>query len=341
MSSQKGLVSVVIPAFNEEACVDELARRLTLVSESLSDRYDFEFVVVENGSVDTTFPRLLAIRERDPRFKIIRFSRNFGIEGALTAALRVVQGDAAIIMCADLQDPPEMFPQFIAKWEAGYQNVYGVITRRKGEGWLRPRLTAGFYWLLNRLNQHPVPQNVSDFRLVDRKMYTALNNMGERNRMLRTMWGWIGYKSIGIEYERQARHGGKSTYHLFRNIGFALHGIASSSATPLKIIPMFGLTLSATSFLVLIGFVIRWFVQGVPFGGFGTIVALMLLLFGLLFLFLGIVTEYIGIIYEEVRNRPIFIASETYGLPPQSPGRNGSLTGYTTQVATKTADSDR
>lgn len=313
-------ISVVIPAFNEEACVDELARRLQSVSASLADRYDFEFVIIENGSVDSTFPRLLAIREADPRFKIIRFSRNFGIEGALTAGLRAIDGDAAIIMCADLQDPPELIPAFLALWEEGYQHVYGVITRRSDEGWLRQRLTKVFYWMINRLNQHPVPRNVSDFRLVDRKLYSVLNGMHEKNRMLRSMWGWIGYKSTGIEYERPPRHGGKSTYHLFRNIGFALHGIASSSATPLKVIPLFGLTLSAASFLLLISFVIRWFIGGVPFGGFGTIVALMLLLFGLLFLFLGVVTEYIGIIYEEVRNRPIFIVSDTFGIETEKTG---------------------
>jgi dolichol-phosphate mannosyltransferase len=326
MSSGKRLISVVIPAFNEEECVEELARRLAMVAGQLAHKYDFEFVIVENGSVDTTFPRLMAIRAADARFKIIRFSRNFGIEGALTAGLRAIKGDAAIIMCADLQDPPELIPAFLEKWEQGHQNVYGVILRRSDESWLRQRLTRVFYWLINRLNQHPVPENVSDFRLVDKKMYEVLNSMNEKNRMLRTMWGWIGYNSTGIEYERPPRHGGKSTYQLFRNIGFALHGIASSSTTPLKVIPMFGLTLSGLTFALLLSFVVRWFLYGVPFGGFGTIVALVLLMFALLFLFLGIVTEYIGIIYEEVRNRPLFIASETFGVSQtQLPLPNGTL----------------
>jgi dolichol-phosphate mannosyltransferase len=326
MSSGKRLISIVIPAFNEEECVEELARRLAMVAGQLAHKYDFEFVIVENGSVDTTFPRLMAIRAADERFKIIRFSRNFGIEGALTAGLRAIKGDAAIIMCADLQDPPELIPEFLEKWEQGYQNVYGVILRRSDESWLRQRLTRVFYWLINRLNQHPVPENVSDFRLVDKKLYEVLNSMNEKNRMLRTMWGWIGYNSTGIEYERPPRHGGKYTYQLFRNIGFALHGIASSSTTPLKVIPMFGLTLSGLTFALLLSFVVRWFLYGVPFGGFGTIVALVLLMFALLFLFLGIVTEYIGIIYEEVRNRPIFIASETFGVSEtQLPLPNGTL----------------
>lgn len=314
MIPNKKLISVVVPAFNEEECVDELARRLCVVAENLSSRYSFEFIIIENGSVDSTFEKLLAIHSRDPRFKILRLSRNFGIEGALTAGLRLISGDAAIIMCADLQDPPELLPTFIERWESGYDMVYGIVARRTDEGKLRQVLTRMFYWLLNSLNEQPVPRNVSDFRLVDRKVYQALNSMQEKNRMLRAMWGWLGFQSTGIEYTRPPRHGGKSTYHVIGNVLFALHGIMSSTTTPLKIIPIFGLALSSFSFVLLAAFVVRWFVAGVPFGGFGTIVALMLLLFGLLFLLLGMLSEYVGIIYKEVRNRPSFIARETVGF---------------------------
>lgn len=319
-------MSVVIPAWNEEECVDELARRLGLVAAQLADRYDFEFLVIENGSRDSTFVRLLDIRARDPRFKIVRFSRNFGIEGAITAGLRCIEGDAAIIMCADLQDPPELIPELIASWESGYQNVYGIIRSRSDESRLRKAMTRVFYWLVNRLNQQPVPQNVSDFRLVDRKMYETMNRLNEKNRMLRTMWGWIGGTSIGVPFDRPPRHGGQSTYALGRNIAFALRGIMSSSTTPLKVIPFFGVAISGFSFVLLLGFVVRWFLLGVPFSGFGTIVALMLLLFGLLFLLLGMVTEYIGLIFEEVRNRPLYVTTETYGLERRSEEAETSVT---------------
>ncbi|MHB8462025.1 MAG: glycosyltransferase family 2 protein [Vulcanimicrobiaceae bacterium] len=312
--SQRTLISVVVPAYNEEECVDELARRLKGVADSMSARYDFEFVIIENGSADTTFERLIAIRESDPRFKIVRFSRNFGIEGAVTAGLRHASGDAAIIMTADLQDPPELIPEFVAKWEDGYQNVYGIVSRRHDESRLRRFMTKGFYWLLNILNEHPVPRNVSDFRLVDRKLFAALNTMDERNRMLRTMWGWVGYRSIGVEHERPPRFGGKSTYKFLRNVVFGLHGIASSTNTPLRVIPMFGVTLSILTFILFLGLIIRWIVRGVPFSGFGTIVGLTLVLFSLLFLLLGILSEYIGIIYEEVRQRPIYIVNDTFGF---------------------------
>lgn len=307
-------ISVVIPAFNEEECVDELAARLKALSAGLAERYEFEFVIVENGSVDSTFVKLLQIHSSDPRFKILRLSRNFGIEGAITAGLRCIGGDAAVIMCADLQDPPELVPDFIARWEEGYQNVYGIIRSRSDESPLRQRLTRIFYWLVNRLNPQPVPEGVSDFRLIDRVMYETMNRMNEKNRMLRTMWGWIGGASVGVPFDRPPRHGGKSTYALFRNIAFAIRGIMSSSTTPLKVIPFFGVTLSVFSFVLLIGFVVRWFLLGVPFSGFGTIVALMLLLFGLLFLLLGMLSEYVGLIFEEVRDRPVYVATEAHGF---------------------------
>lgn len=313
-SSTKRLLSVVAPAYNEEACIDELAARLTTVAAELADRYDFEFIIIENGSVDATFAKLLQVRENDPRFKILRFSRNFGIESAISAGLRRASGDAAIIMCSDLQDPPELIRAFIEKWEVGYGNVFGEIKRRTDEGWLRQRLTGAYYWLLNHATGSRVPRNVSDFRLVDAKLYRVLNAMPERRRMLRTMWPWLGFKSIGISYTRPPRFGGKSTYRLFGNIIFGLKGIASATAWPLDLIPIAGVALAVLSALMLAGFAIRWFTLGVPFNGFGTIVAILLLMFSLLFLLLGIMGEYISIIYEEVRARPLYIETDSFGF---------------------------
>lgn len=331
-------ISVVIPAFNEGECVEELSRRLEAVAESLAKNYQFEFVVVENGSADDTFSKLLQVHRSDPRFKILRFSRNFGIEAAVTAGLRYIDGDAAVIMCADLQEPPELIPALIEQWELGYDNVYGIVRNRRGEGGLRRALTRIFYWLVNRLNAHPVPENVSDFRLVDRKMYETLNQLDERNRMLRTMWGWLGGTSTGVPFDRMPRHGGQSTYKLGRNIAFALRGIMSSSTTPLKLIPFFGLTLSALSFVLLIGFTIRWFLGGVPFNGFGTILALMLLLFGLLFLLLGMLSEYIGLIFEEVRGRPIYVATEKHGWPDKGLSAAGEISVRDSRERNKVAE---
>jgi len=232
----------------------------------------------------------------------------------VTAALHHARGDAAVIMSADLQDPPELIPKFVALWEQGYENVYGVIERRTDEDLVRRVLTKVFYRILSKLNTQPVPENVSDFRLVSKPVYQTLNNMTEKNRMMRTMWGWIGFKSIGLPFVRPPRFGGRSTYKLFRNINFAIHGILASSVTPLKVIPIFGLTVSAVSFVLLAVLAIRWVGFGVPFPGFGTIVAIILGSFGMLFLFLGIMSEYIGMIFEEVRQRPHYVVSQVHGI---------------------------
>jgi glycosyltransferase involved in cell wall biosynthesis len=311
---RRKLISVVSPAFNEQDCVDELVRRLSEVAAKLEDRYDFEFIIVENGSVDETYLRLLRLRERDERVKIIRFSRNFGAEGAVTAALHHAKGDAAVIMSADLQDPPELIPDFVALWEQGYENIYGIIERRTDEDIVRRMLTKVFYRILSKLNTVPVPENVSDFRLVSRPVYETLNKMTEKHRMMRTMWGWIGFKSVGVPFVRPPRFGGKSTYKLLRNVNFAIHGILASSVTPLKVIPIFGLSISGISFALLAVLAIRWIFLGVPFPGFGTIVALMLGSMGLIFLFLGIISEYIGMIFEEVRQRPHYVVADSHGL---------------------------
>jgi dolichol-phosphate mannosyltransferase len=312
-SPDRPLISVVIPAYNEAECVDELARRLRIVFDEL-DRYRFEVIIVENGSVDDSYERLLKIRTDDDRFKIVQLSRNFLMEGGMTAGLCRASGDAAVIMSADLQDPPELIPQMVAHWENGYENVYGIVAGRTSTGWFRRVCAAGFYWTINKATAGGVPRDVSDFRLVDRKVYEAFNALRERNRMVRAMFGWLGFRSIGIEYDRPERHAGVSSYRLFPVLGFAIRGIFASSRVPLKAIPFFGIGLSTLSFLAIVALTIQAVFFGVPFPGFGTIVALSLLVAGFLFLLLGVVSEYVGMIFEETRDRPIFIEREAVGF---------------------------
>jgi glycosyltransferase involved in cell wall biosynthesis len=308
------LISVAIPAYNESANLDELAARLQAVFATIEDKYDFEVVICENGSHDDTYDKLLKIREKDPRFKIVQLVRNFHMEGGMGAALAHVHGDACVIMSADLQDPPELIPTLVEQWEQGYENVYTVITKRHGEGRARRALAQIFYWLINKVSDTPVPRNASDFRLVSRAAYQAFNQLEERNRMVRAMWGWLGFRSIGIEYERMPRAAGASKFRPFATAGFAIRGILGSSYTPLKLIPLMGAGLSLLSFAGLLGIVVRAFFFGVPFPGFGTIVSLMLLLFGFLFLLLGVVSEYVGMIFEESRRRPSFIVRQQHGI---------------------------
>ncbi|MGQ0823975.1 MAG: glycosyltransferase family 2 protein [Actinomycetota bacterium] len=312
--SDRALVSVAIPAYNESDNLDELASRLQAVFATLAEKYDFEVVICENGSQDDTYDKLLKIREKDPRFKIVQLVRNFHMEGGMGAALAHVSGDACLIMSADLQDPPEMIPTLIEQWEQGYENVYTVITKRHGEGRFRRGMAQLFYWVINKVSDTPVPRNASDFRLVSKPAYEAFNALPERNRMVRALWGWLGFRSIGVEYERLPRSGGNSKFKPFATAGFAVRGILSSSYTPLKAIPLLGAGLSMLSFVALGGMVVRAFVWGVPFPGFGTIVSLMLLLFGFLFLLLGVVSEYIGMIFEESRQRPGYLIRQRHGI---------------------------
>ena len=314
MNAERRLVSVAIPAFNESENLDELVRRLQAVFTTLAERYDFEVVVCENGSSDDTYEKLLAIRAADPRFKVVQLVRNFHMEGGMTAAISHVSGDACVIMSADLQDPPEIIPQLIERWEEGYENVYTVITKRHGEGIARRAAAQVFYWLIDKVSDRPVPRNASDFRLVSRAAYTAFNSLSERARMVRAMWGWLGFRSIGIEYERPERAGGTSSFNPLVTGPYAVRGILGSSYTPLILLPILGILLSAFSFIGLGAITVRALFFGVPFPGFGTIVALMLLMFGFLFLLLGVLGEYIGMIYEESRARPHFLLKQTHGL---------------------------
>ncbi len=207
----------------------------------------------------------------------------------------------------------------IARWEEGYQNVYAIVKKRTGESWFRRLCASTYYAMIDKLSDTPVVRNVSDFRLVDRVAYETYLRMTERYRMVRFMWSWMGFRSIGIETERPLRGGGSSTFRFFAMFHSGLRSILAQSRVPLTVIPTFGVSLAVLSFALLITELIRAMVYGVPFDGFGTIVALMLLLFSFLFVFLWMISEYVGLIFEEVRHRPIFIVSETHGLDGRVP----------------------
>ena len=305
----KKLISIIIPAYNEEDCVDELATRLKalFVTES---QYDFEAIIVENGSIDSTWEKLQKIAAADSRFKILKLSRNFRMDGGLTAGLDYINGDACVLMTADLQDPPELISEFLRKWEAGWENIYGVVTKRGGTGPIRTFNSKMFYYVADKLTDGRIPKNASDFRLVDKKVYLAIKSMTERNRFVRGLFAWAGFKSIGVPMERPPRFGGVSNAHSLKVIDLAFKGIFAHSYKPLRLITVFGIVLSAISFLAIIPLSIIWITSGVPFAGFGTIVSLFLFVLGILSLMIGILSEYIGLIYEEVKARPNYVVSE-------------------------------
>ena len=313
MTTDRKLVSIVVPAYNEQDNIDKLAERLTAVFDA-EPQYDFEAILVENGSTDRTFDVALAVNERDPRFKLLQLSRNFRMDGGLTAGLANINGDAAVLMAADLQDPPELIHKFLRKWEEGFEVVYQIVTERQGTGPIRRMNSSLFYWLAGKMTDGRIPRNVSDFRLVDRKVYETVNVMEERNRFVRGLFAWVGFASVGIEAEREPRTAGVSGAHTFKVIDLAFKGLFAHSYKPLRMISIFGVTLSGISFLAIILFAIRFVADGVPFAGFGTIICLFLLLFGFLFTMLGIVSEYVGLVYEEVKQRPNFIVRRRVGI---------------------------
>ncbi len=305
----KKLISLIIPAYNEEDCVDELFSRLVGVFAT-EDKYNFEVVIVENGSIDSTWDKLQVIASKDSRFKILKLSRNFRMDGGLTAGLDFIKGDACVLMTADLQDPPELIPEFLRLWEQGYENIYGVITKREGTGPIRTMNSKLFYWLAGKLTDGRIPRNASDFRLVDRKVYVAVRGMTERNRFVRGLFAWAGFNSIGVPMERPPRFGGVSNAHTLKVLDLAFKGIFAHSYKPLRLITVFGFVLSALSFISIVPLFFLWLFVGVPFAGFGTLVGLFLLVFGIVSLMLGILSEYVGLIYEEVKSRPNYVVSE-------------------------------
>lgn len=310
--TEKNLISIIVPAYNEEDCVEELARRLKLVFDENS-KYEFEVIIVENGSSDRTWELLQSINAADSRFKVVQLARNFRMDGGLTAGLHYASGDAAVLMTADLQDPPELITEFIRKWEEGYENVYMVVTRRTGTGPIRTFNSKAFYWLAGKLTENRIPRNASDYRLVDRKVYEAVRGMDERNRFVRGLFAWVGFNSTGVEAVRPERFGGESKAYSLKVIDLAFKGIFSHSYVPLKIITLTGVGLSAVSVIAFAVCMVSWVVVGVPFAGFGTLVSLVLMVFGILTFMLGLIAEYVGLIYEEVKQRPNFVVRTTLG----------------------------
>ena len=306
-------VSIIIPAYNESDCVDELGIRLMKLFD-LESQYDWTAVIIENGSTDDTWEKLIRLVQRDSRFKLIKLSRNFRMDGGLTAGLEYLNSDACVLMTADLQDPPEMISQFLRKWEEGFENIYGVIKKRTGTNLFRRINSVLFYKIADRLTNRLIPENASDFRLVDRKVYEAVREMNERNRFVRGLFAWVGFKSIGIPMDRPERYAGKSNADTFKVLELAIKGLFAHSYKPLRFISVAGLVISVASLVAIVVLSILAIFIGVPFAGFGTIVALIIGGFGFQTLLLGIVSEYLGLVYEESKGRPNFIVSEKIGF---------------------------
>ncbi len=302
-------ITFLIPAFNEEGNILELYDQILSSVDKLTT-YKFEFLFIENGSTDETFKIILELSKKDTRVKYLKLSRNFKMDGGIAAGLDNIDCDAAIIMTANLQDDPKTIPKFIEKWEQGYDHVYGIVKSRPGKSIIRKFNSVLFYKLINKMTNNLVPEGVSDFRLVDKKVIDSVKKLAEYNRFYRGFFAWVGFKSIGVEFERQKRFSGKSHAKTFGVLSFALKGLFSFSTKPLKISIFLTVVTSSISLIILFQQIFRWFKFGVPFDGFGTLTGLLLLFFSLLFLIISILSEYISLIYEETKNRPHYIIED-------------------------------
>lgn len=310
---RKKIVSIVIPVYNEEAVIDELRKRLGQLMDR-QKQYDFEVVSVENGSMDESFEKLMFIHRQDPRFKIVQLSRNFTADGGVAAGLQYASGDCAVLMDADLQDPPEVVDKFLEKWEQGYEIVYGIIKKREGVSLIRNLFNTIFYNFLNFVTKGLLPKNVTAFRLMDRKVYEALNRMKESNRFTRGLSMWTGFRQIGVDFVRSPRFSGESKAPFWDIFKEACDAIFAFSYLPLKVITTLGIIISLFSFLfLLVQLRMIVFMGGDP-PGYPTLITIMLLMFGILFFLLGIIGEYLSRIYDEVKNRPLYITRQEVGF---------------------------
>ncbi len=303
-------VSILIPCYNEEQSLPMLYARLAELCRSLP-QYDWEILLINDGSSDNTLAAIRQLRQQDKRVCYIDLSRNFGKECAMLAGFDHVTGDCVIILDADLQQPPESIPHMLELWEQGYEDVYARRLSRSGESWLRRKFSLWFYGLLQKFSKDDVLRNVGDFRLLDRKCIDALRQVREQERYTKGLFVWIGYRKIEVTYEQAERAVGKSSFSFLRLLNLAIDGITSFSTAPLRISTVIGLivSLSALAYMLYV-FVKTLVMGGDPVQGFPTLIIVMLFLGGVQLLSLGIIGEYLARIFNETKNRPVYLIRE-------------------------------
>lgn len=311
---RKRSLSVVIPILNETRGLPALEQRLRAVLDGVGR--DWEVVFVDDGSTDGTLEALRQLNIREPSYKAVSLSRNFGKEIAVAAGLRFATGDGVIVMDGDLQHPPEVIPKFIEKWDEGYDIVYAQRRSRDTDFALHRWSARLFYRIFRVATGTELPDGAGDFRLLDRKAVDIFNRMGERARFNKGLYAWMGFRSIGIPYEVEARFEGRSRWRPRQLLHFALDGLASFTTLPLRIWSYIGLLVGAFAFAYTAFFLIKTLVYGVDVPGFPTLVISVMFLAGVQLISLGVIGEYLGRVYEEVKGRPLFIVSETVGTGP-------------------------
>ncbi|HBB33022.1 MAG TPA: glycosyltransferase [Cyanobacteria bacterium UBA8803] len=309
-------LSVVVPLYNEESNIEYLFERLLSVLIPMKTTY--EIVCVNDGSKDNTLEGLVEYHHRNSAIKVVNLSRNFGKEVAITAGLDYATGAAIIPIDADLQDPPELIAELVAKWREGYDVVYATRRSRQGESWLKRWTANAFYQTIGRMSHIPIPRDTGDFRLLDRRVVEVLKEMPERTRFMKGLFAWVGYKQTSILFDRQPRLKGRTTWNYWKLWNFAIDGITSFSFLPLKIWSYVGLTISLFSFLYASFLIIRTLIFGIDVPGYASIMVVVLFLGGIQLLTLGIIGEYLGRVYQEVKGRPLYLVRDCYGFEKKS-----------------------
>ncbi|WP_230932514.1 glycosyltransferase family 2 protein [Priestia sp. TSO9] len=307
--------SIVVPVYNEEEVIHETYRRLTEVMRSTKEAYELLFV--NDGSRDRTVEIIKEYSEQDPAVVLLDFARNFGHQIAITAGMDYARGEAVVVIDADLQDPPELILEMIEKWKQGFDVVYAKRTKRKGETYFKKQTAAMFYRFLRAMTDIDIPLDTGDFRLLDRKVCNQMNSIQEKNRFVRGLVSWVGFKQTAVEYERDERLAGESKYPLNKMLKLSMDGITSFSYKPLKLASYAGVTLSGIGFIYLLVVLYLKLFTDSTITGWSSLIVIQLFFSGIILIILGMIGEYIGRIYDETKNRPLYIVREKYQLEPR------------------------
>ncbi len=305
-------LSIVVPMRDEVANVDLLLARLEPVLARLDLRS--EIICIDDGSRDGTLARLLEHRQRNPAIKVVSLSRNFGKDIALSAGIDYASGSAVIPLDADLQDPPELIPELVAKWREGYDVVYGQRLSREGESLSKQMTASMFYRTMERLTDVQIPRDAGDFRLISRRVADVLSGLPERSRFMKGLFAWVGFRQAALGYKREGRHAGATNWNYWRLWNFAIDGITSFSSVPLKVWSYIGLAISGLSFAYAIFLAVLKITRGIDAPGYASLMVVVLFLGGIQLITLGVIGEYIARIYNEVKGRPLYLVSECFGF---------------------------
>ena len=306
-------ISIIIPAYNEEESLPYLMERLTKLIDEIKN-YEFEILFVNDGSKDKTIDLIKEYREKDNRVSYVDFARNFGKELAMIAGLDYAKGDAVIFMDADLQDPPELIPEMIKYWEEGYDDVYAQRRSRKGETWLKKFTSKMYYRVLQSLTKVEIQKDTGDFRLLDRRCVNALKQMRETGRNSKSMFSWIGYKKKAILFDRDERVAGKTKWNYTKLINLAIDGITSFTTSPLRLSTYIAIPTFIALFVYFIYVIVKCIRYGIVMEAFQAIILLVLFFSGIQILLFGIVGEYLGRVFNESKNRPLYLVNEYNGV---------------------------